>query len=108
MKNKQTGVWMKKMAGCLIAMLLMTSVTYGAPGTPTIAKELTLDEAIRMALTNNPSGKIAVFDFEAAKGALTAARSYRWFTISAGGMLRSRMPTRFISETWAPEIQART
>ena len=83
MKNKQSGVWMKKMAGCLIAMLLMTSVAYGAPGTAVVAKELTLDEAVRMALTNNPTGKIAVFDFEAAKGALTAARSYRWFTISA-------------------------
>jgi outer membrane protein TolC len=36
-----------------------------------------------LALANNPSGKIAVFEFEAAKGALTSARSYRWFTISA-------------------------
>jgi outer membrane protein TolC len=83
MKNKQTGMWMKKMAGCLIAILLMTSVAYAAQGTAIVAKELTLDEAVRLALTNNPTGKIAVFDFEAAKGALTAARSYRWFTISA-------------------------
>ena len=47
------------------------------------ARELTLDEAVKLALTNNPSGKIAVFEFEAAKGTLTSARSYRWFTISA-------------------------
>ena len=47
------------------------------------AKDLTLEDAVRLALTNNPSGKIAVHEFEAAKGALTAARSYRWFTISA-------------------------
>jgi outer membrane protein TolC len=46
------------------------------------AKDLTLDEAVRMALANNPSGKIAVYEFEAAKGALTSARSYRWGTIS--------------------------
>ena len=83
MKNKQTGVWVKKMAGCLIAMLLMTSVAYSAPGAAVAAKELTLDEAVRMALTNNPTGKIAVFDFEAAKGKLTEVRSGRWFSISA-------------------------
>ena len=36
-----------------------------------------------MALTNNPTGKIAVYDFEAAKGTLTATRSYRWPTLTA-------------------------
>ncbi len=46
------------------------------------AKDLTLEEAVRLALANNPSGKIAVHEFEAAKGALTSARSYRWGTIS--------------------------
>ncbi len=83
MKNKQTRGWMNKVVGCMVAMLLLTSAVYAAPGASTAAKELTLDEAVRMALTNNPTGKIAVFEFEAAKGALTSARSYRWFTISA-------------------------
>lgn len=54
---------------------------FGATGFAA-AKELTIDEAVRLALTNNPSGKIAVYEFEAAKGALTSARSYRWGTIS--------------------------
>ena len=44
--------------------------------------DLSLDDAVKMALTNNPTGKIAVFDYEAAKGALMATRSYRWPTIS--------------------------
>ena len=44
--------------------------------------ELSLEQAVNLALTNNPSGKIAVFDYEAAKGTLTATRSYRWPTIS--------------------------
>ena len=44
--------------------------------------EITMDQAVNLALTNNPTGKIAVFEFEAAKGALTAARSYRWPTLS--------------------------
>jgi outer membrane protein TolC len=60
-----------------IAIMNMTGATVFAA-----ARELTLDEAVRMALANNPSGKIAVYEFEAAKGALTSARSYRWGTIS--------------------------
>ena len=67
----------------VIAMLTSALATgYAAPGTTNVAKELTLEEAVRLALTNNPSGKIAVHEFEAAKGALTSARSYRWGTIS--------------------------
>ena len=60
-----------------IAIINLTGATGFAA-----AKELTLDEAVRLALTNNPGGKIAVHEFEAAKGALTSARSYRWGTIS--------------------------
>ena len=56
---------------------------FAAAVVPKTPQEITVDEAVRLALANNPSGKIAVFEFEAAKGALTSARSYRWFTISA-------------------------
>ena len=49
---------------------------------PAPLTEVTLDQAVNMALINNSSGKIAVFEFEAAKGSLTAARSYRWPTLS--------------------------
>ncbi len=74
-----------KLTAYLVVVMLLSGFVTGAaaPGASAAAKELTLDEAVRMALTNNPTGKIAVFDFEAAKGALTSARSYRWFTISA-------------------------
>jgi outer membrane protein TolC len=76
---------LRGLAAYLVLALLMSVLVpgYAAPDTAAASKELTLDEAVRMALTNNPTGKIAVFDYEAAKGALTAARSYRWFTISA-------------------------
>ena len=74
---------MKKWIACLVLMLMLTGIVAAAPGQTGTTKEISLDEAVKLALTNNPSGKIAVFDFEAAKGALTAARSYRWFTISA-------------------------
>jgi outer membrane protein TolC len=83
MKNRQLGKWIKTMVVSLTAVMLMMGTVIAAPGTGAAAKEITLDEAVKLALTNNPTGKIAVFDFEAAKGALTAARSYRWFTISA-------------------------
>ena len=67
-------------AACLLlGLLLFVSPAFAAIPAPT---ELTLDQAVQMALTNNPTGKIAVFDYEAAKGALTAARSYRWPTVS--------------------------
>lgn len=49
---------------------------------PSIATELTLDQAVNMALSTNSAGKIALFDYEAAKGALTSARSFRWPTVS--------------------------
>ena len=74
---------MKKWIACLVLMLMLTGIVAAAPEQTGTTKEISLDEAVKLALTNNPSGKIAVFDFEAAKGALTAARSYRWFTISA-------------------------
>ena len=76
---------LRSLAAYLVLVLLASGLAtgYAAPDTPGTARELTLDEAVKLALTNNPTGKIAVFDFEAAKGALTAARSARWFTISA-------------------------
>jgi len=72
-------------AACLAGVILMSGMITGfaAAVVPMAPRELTVDEAVRLALANNPSGKIAVFEFEAAKGALTSARSYRWFTISA-------------------------
>ena len=66
----------------LTAIMLPLFPVCAAPVNPGIAMELTLDQAVSMALANNPTGKIAVFDYEAAKGALTAARSYRWPTVS--------------------------
>ena len=76
---------LRRLAASLVIALLTAGLAtgYAAPDTPGTARELTLDEAVKLALTNNPTGKIAVFDFEAAKGALTAARSARWFSISA-------------------------
>ena len=76
---------LRKLAACLlVGMLLSLSTAFAAETAVTTSAptELTLDQAVNMALTNNPSGKIAVFDYEAAKGALTAARSYRWPTIA--------------------------
>ena len=74
---------MKKWIACLLLMMMLTGVVAAAPASTGTVKEISLEEAVKLALINNPTGKIAVFDFEAAKGALTAARSYRWFTISA-------------------------
>ena len=84
MNNKQNNQWIKNAVIVVMAMLLLGSTVLAAPAdsVPTAPVELTLDAAVTMALQNNPSGKIAVFDYEAAKGALTAARSYRWITIS--------------------------
>ena len=72
----QVMIKQKKLRGLaaylVIAMLMSVLATgYAAPGPSAVAKELTLDEAVRMALANNPSGKIAVFDFEAKLNALT-------------------------------------
>ncbi|NMC32253.1 MAG: TolC family protein [Veillonellaceae bacterium] len=73
------------LAGILLAILAAGTAMAAGPAVPTAptVMELTLDQAVQLALVNNPNGKIAVFDYEAAKGALTAARSYRWPTISA-------------------------
>ena len=68
----------------LMTLFLLSPLPVDAsPVNQSIATELTLDEAVRLTLQNNPTGKIAVFDYEAAKGVLTAARSSRWPTISA-------------------------
>ena len=68
--------YLKVLVAIVICFNLGASSAMAAP------LEISLDEAVQMALKNNPSGKIAVFDYEAAKGALTAARSYRWPTAS--------------------------
>ena len=76
---------LRRMAvGLTMGLLLTASTLVGAEpmAQPASVTEITLDQAVNMALTNNPSGKIAGFEFEAAKGSLTAARSYRWPTLS--------------------------
>lgn len=74
---------LRKVAACLtMGLLLQISVAFAAPAA-SAPTELTLEQAVNMALTNNPTGKIAVYDFEAAKGTLTATRSYRWPTLTA-------------------------
>jgi len=90
MKTRQ---WTKNTAAVILGVLLLWGTAVAAPLAPT-PTEITLDQAVNMALNNNPSGKIAVFEFEAAKGALTSARSYRWPTISG---------THKDSWTWAGE-----
>jgi len=82
MKNMQTKQWVKNAATVAVVLMLLWSTALAAPtDAPPAPRELTLDEAVKMALASNPTGKIAVFDFEAAKGALTAARSGRWPTV---------------------------
>ena len=97
-KRNSTKPWMKQGVMAVMLLLLLWNTAFAAePQTPAPAKaptEITLDQAVNMALTNNPIGKIAVYEFEAAKGALTAARSYRWPTLSA---------THRDSWTWAGE-----
>ncbi len=93
-----------KLAACLVWAVMMAGMpaTFAAaenPVPPLVSKEITLDEAVTLALTNNPTGKIAVFDYEAAKGALTAARSYRWPTIAA---------THKDAWTWSGELYNKT
>ena len=58
-------------AAILAASLIVCGSAVAAPATV----ELTMEEAVKMALANNPTGKIAVFEQEAAQGALTSARS---------------------------------
>lgn len=76
---------------CRAAAVVVAGLSLCAPAAAA-PQELTLEEAVRLALTNNPSGKIAVFDLEAAKGALVSARSYLWPT-AAG--------THTDAKTWA-------
>ena len=84
MNRREIRRWLRSgmLLGTLLTLLLAGTALAAAPAAP-VTMDLTLDQAVQLALTNNPSGKIAVFDFEAAKGALTAARSYRWPTINA-------------------------
>ncbi len=79
MQQKLRIMWSRLVAVLFSGIVLLVSMS---PSVFAAAKDLTLDEAVRMALSNNPTGKIAVYEFEAAKGALTSARSYRWFTLS--------------------------
>ena len=65
-----------------MAFILPSASLHSTMAQPAPVTEITLDQAVNMALSNNPSGKIAGFEFEAAKGTLTAARSYRWPTLS--------------------------
>ena len=74
MKKNQTRAWLRFTAASILTVMLLCNVAFAAP------MELSLDKAVRMALDTNPAGKMAFYDFEAAKGALTAARSYRWPT----------------------------
>ena len=83
-QNMRIRQWLRcsLLVGTLLTILAAGTALAAEPTAPTVM-ELTLDQAVQLSLTNNPNGKIAVFDYEAAKGALTAARSYRWPTISA-------------------------
>ena len=95
-KNKnndrsKTNRWLQQSVLAVLLLGLLWNTAFAAAPAPT---EITLDQAVNMALTSNPTGKIAVFDFEAAKGVLTAARSYRWPTITG---------THKDSWTWAGE-----
>lgn len=90
MKNKQTQKWIRWAAGPMAAVLLLCSTVLAAPpadsapsasAAPAVV-DLTIEDAVRMTLATNPAGKMAVSDYEAAKGALTSARSYRWPTVS--------------------------
>ena len=113
MKKTQQNNWIKNAVVAIMAMLLFASTAMAVEAAPT---ELTLDQAVNMALTSNPSGKIAVFDFEAAKGALTAARSSRWPTIAgthkdawtwAGEKANSQVPGRdsgYVSDQFTNSI----
>ena len=96
MKNGQTKQWIKNAATVAMVMMMLWSTALAAPQAP---RELTLDEAVMMTLASNPTGKIAVFDFEAAKGSLTAARSGRWPTVAG---------THKDSWTWAGANASRT
>ena len=88
MKQKKCAVNFKKITIlCVLSAILFQwiHITYAEPAESAAQPapvELSLEQAVNLALTNNPSGKIAVFDYEAAKGTLTATRSYRWPTVT--------------------------
>ena len=84
-QNMRIRQWLRcsLLVGTLLTILAAGTALAAEPAAAPAPMELTLDQAVQLSLTNNPNGKIAVFDYEAAKGALTAARSYRWPTISA-------------------------
>ena len=84
-QNMRIRQWLRcsLLVGTLLTILVAGTALAAEPAAAPAPMELTLDQAVQLSLTNNPNGKIAVFDYEAAKGALTAARSYRWPTISA-------------------------
>ena len=64
MKNMKKFPWICSFAAICVAVFMFVGVALAAEATPeSAAKELTLDEAIKLALTNNPAGQIAVFDF---------------------------------------------
>ena len=102
-KNPLANKWIKTATVALMMALLLWSTAFAASPAPT---ELTLDQAVQMALTNNPTGKIAVFDYEAAKGALTAARSYRWPTVS-GSHTDARIMAGELANLATPTIPPR-
>ena len=81
--GKSAGLFLLGIVMVFSPMYPVNAATDQPPASKPQVTELNLDQTVNMALTNNPTGKIAVFDFEAAKGALTAARSYRWPTLSA-------------------------
>ncbi|MHC1759710.1 MAG: TolC family protein [Negativicutes bacterium] len=113
--------WIKQGVMAVMLLLLLWNTAFAAePQTTAPAKaptEITLDQAVNMALTNNPIGKIAVFEFEAAKGALTAARSYRWPTLSAthrdswtwageNANQRNSLPKNYVSDYFSNSVSA--
>ena len=71
MSKKQPMKWLRNTAASVAIFMQLCSVANAAQ------LELTLEDAVKMTLATNPTGKMAVYDFEASKGALTAARSRR-------------------------------
>jgi len=72
-----------KLATAFAVTIMTSSLIAGTTwASPLSQVELSLDDAVRMALKNNPSLTIAIADKEAAKGALTSARAGFWPTIS--------------------------
>ena len=103
-KTDKTSRWMKLSAMAFLLLSLFWSTAFAAGATapaPAQAQapsqspavvDITLDQAVSMALVNNSIGKIAVFDYEAAKGSLTSARSFRWPTVDGAHTDARTMP----------------